>query len=394
MNEMKRKQFRTIETDMDELERKIKVHRRKMMKIIVSVIVLCAVVFGAFSLFFMYKTYDSYKVLKKVERPDTSDVHFQEFNGNILKYSNDGIFYTDLANNLIWNQTYEMNTPIVDTCGTYVAVAAQKANKIYILNTSGLKGEFETTMPIIQIKVGNQGTVAVLMEDDHTSYIKLFDSTGNELARGEFNLKNSGYPVSITMSDDCKKMAVSLVKVTDSSISTCVNFYNFGSVGQNEIDNVVSSYTYEDRLIPQCEFLDNDTAVAFGDKELIIYSGTQKPAELKTIALDAEVKTVFYNDTYFGVIYESDKVNHLQVFDKKGNVKLEKDFEMDYENATLTSSNEVVLINGINCLVYNMKGVEKYSGRSQKKIYLVLKDKGSRRYTFVLEGETDSVLLK
>lgn len=45
----------------------------------------------------------------------TDATHFTEFQGSILKYSNDGAFYLDAANELIWNQTYEMSSPKLDT---------------------------------------------------------------------------------------------------------------------------------------------------------------------------------------------------------------------------------------------------------------------------------------
>ena len=98
-------------------------------------------------------TYDSHVVKSSLERPDTAATTFLEFNGNILKYSNDGAFYTDTSNNLIWNQTYEMLNPIVNTSGKYVVIGDKKGNLIYILNQSGCCGKIETTKPILQVKI-------------------------------------------------------------------------------------------------------------------------------------------------------------------------------------------------------------------------------------------------
>ena len=63
----------------------------------------------------------------------------------------------------------------------------------------------------------------------------------------------------------------------DDDIKTTIAFYNFGSVGQNEIDNCVGSYSYPDMVFPEIDFLSNDKMVAFGDGEVILFEGTQKP---------------------------------------------------------------------------------------------------------------------
>ena len=54
----------------------------------------------------------------------------------------------------------------------------------------------------------------------------------------------------------------------NNKISTYVTFYNFGHTGQNQVDNVVSTYGYGDILIPDIEYLDEKYAVAFSEKEV------------------------------------------------------------------------------------------------------------------------------
>lgn len=48
-------------------------------------------------------------------------------------------------------------------------------------------------------------------------------------------------------------------------------FYNFGDAGQNKEDNIVAEYQYENIVIPQIIYLDNTTAVAFGDNGYSIF---------------------------------------------------------------------------------------------------------------------------
>ena len=54
-------------------------------------------------------------------------------------------------------------------------------------------------------------------------------------------------------------------------------FYNFGDVGQNEDDRIVSGYTYEGVVIPQIQYLDNSRSVALRDNGFTLYKGKQIP---------------------------------------------------------------------------------------------------------------------
>ncbi len=46
-----------------------------------------------------------------------------------------------------------------------------------------------------------------------------------------------------------------MMSINAGKVSTIVSFYNFGSVGQNEIDNNVGTYTYEDVLVPEIAYV-------------------------------------------------------------------------------------------------------------------------------------------
>jgi len=59
---------------------------------------------------------------------------------------------------LIWNQTYEMQAPMVDVCEwLHMSIAEKKGNRIYIMDSEGKCGEIETLMPIQRVEVANHG---------------------------------------------------------------------------------------------------------------------------------------------------------------------------------------------------------------------------------------------
>lgn len=393
---LSKKPYRLVEQEVDQLEEKIRSHRLRILKIILLFVVLALIVAGSLYYVYQTRTYSSYQVLESMEREDSAGTQFMEFNGNIIKYSNDGAFYIDARNQLIWNQTYEMQSPMLDICEGYAAIADQNGKKIYIMNTEEPCGEIDTNRPIQQIHVANQGMVAVLMEENGTGYIQLYDKAGTFLAEGELHTKNSGYPLDIAVSNDGKKMAVAMMDVNEGTVKTTVAFYNFGSVGQNEIDNIVSSYPYSDTVIPKVEFLTNDIAVAIGDNRLVIYEGSQKPVVKAEIEISREIRGLFYNDNYIGLVFENEnkeKPFGIELYDTRGDMIQSFDFSMEYDEIEFLENDEICIRNNLECSIYTLRGIQRFHYNFEKDIYKVIHVNG-RQYIFLMSGITEKVKLK
>ena len=398
MTEQDKKKFKTVPAmDMDEYKQKIREHRLKILKrTLVTALIVFAIIAGLF-LFLALRHYEDFDVNSTVERSDTAATIFEEFQGNILKYSNDGAFYTDVSNELIWNQTFEMTKPMIDICEGYLVIYDKDGTQVFILNKEGLQGSIETTMPIQQVCVANQGTVAVLMNQQQTGYLKLYDKKGEELASGEIHGEKGGYPIALALSNDANKMAVSMLDINDGDIKTTIAFYNFGSVGQNEIDNCVGSYSYPDMVFPEIDFLSNDKMVAFGDGEVILFEGTQKPQVTNEIFLEKEVKSIFYNEFYFGIVTSNGDeavTHHITVYNMNGKAVMEKDFAMEYEHIEFLENNEICVRNATSFDIYTIRGIYKCHYDFDQNLFRVLSGGTGRNYVFVLDGKTEKVQLK
>ena len=395
--EIRKKNFQTIESDPEELSRKIRAHRLKIFRnsiITAGVLILAA---AGILLFLRLREYTSYTVAESIERSDTSATRFVAYADGVVKYSNDGAAYTNAAGEEVWNQTYEMQEPMIDNCGDYLAFAEKGGSKVYILNRQGLQGEVETNMKIDRVRVAGQGTVAVLMEKDGVSNIRLYDKKGNNLVGGQIHLEKSGYPLDIALSDDAIKLAVSLLNISEGKVKTMIAFYNFGSVGQNEFDHMVSSYSYSDVVVPEIGFVTNNRMIAFGDTKVLIYEGTQKPALEKEIKLDKEIKSVFYNQNYFGLVNnneDKDNTRHMEIYDTRGSHVMSKDFTMDYNEVEFLTNNEICIRNDTQCLIYNTYGVRHFAYTFDVPLFQIIAGKSALSYTFIMEGTTEKVRLK
>lgn len=398
MAEKNKRGFRTVgDADMEEYKQKIKEHRQKVLKRAVICTLIVLLIVTGLGLFMAFRHYEDYDVRSSVERSDTEATRFAEFQGNILKYSNDGAIYTDTVNELIWNQTYEMSSPQIDTCEGYLVIYDKGGTKIYILTAEGLKGSIETTMHIKQVCVASQGTVAVLMKKEKASYLALYDKEGNNLAEGEIHGEKGGYPIAIAFSHDAIKLAVSMLDINDGNVKTTLAFYNYGSVGQNEIDNCVGAISFADMVIPEMEFVSSEKMIAFGDTETVIFEGTQKPQMSEEVSLGVQAKSIFYNKNYFGIVSsnEGESVgNHLAVYDMRGSLVLEKDFTQEYDKIEFLSNNEICIRNDNVCDIYTIRGVYKFHHEFDQTLHYILPGGSGLNYTFVLGDATEKVRLK
>lgn len=385
------------QTDMEEYEQKLRAHRISVVKRTVLVLFIVIAVITGLTIYMALRHYDNYDVLQDTSRADTEATHFADFKGNILKYSNDGAFYIDAANELIWNQTYEMTNPQMDHCGDYLTLYDKKGSMIYILNAGGLLGSVETTMPIEQVRIAAQGTIAVLMSDNGAGYVALYDKTGQNLVQGAIHGEKKGYPIAIALSEDAIKLAVSMLDINDGTVKSTVAFYNFGSVGQNEIDHVVGAASFEDTVIPELEFVSNDRLVAFSDTGLLYFEGAQKPQQTGELAFEKDVKSIFYNQDYVGIVTGNDDeavTDHVAVYDMSGKLVLEKDISMEYTDIEFLSNNEICIRNEDTCDIYTIRGIYKFHHEFEQKLYRIIPGNSGLNYTLVLEDTTEKVRLK
>ncbi len=130
---------------------------------------------------------------------------------------------------------------------------------------------------------------------------------------------------------------------------------------------------------------------------MLIFEGTQKPTVSKEIDLQTEMKSVFYNQNYFGLVNNNEDKNntrHMEIYDTKGGHVLSKDFALDYDTIEFLANNEICIRNEKECQIYNTYGVKHFSYTYDTPLFKVLSGRSSRDYTFVLEGKIEKVKLK
>ncbi len=344
-------------------------------------------------------TYDDYEVVKEWTREDSAESYYYSFNNNLIKYSSDGIFYTSFDGSLIWNYTYDMTNPCIDTSGSYVIAYDKKGSEVDIFSTKGFVKQLSTTTPVVEARVASQGTVALLLQENNTTYIQMYDKRGTLLVSGEIHPENRGFPVSMALSSDATRLLLSILNVNNGELTSELVFYDFTSAGKAEEDNIVATYTYLGTLIPRVEYVKNDKALAFADSKIIVFNNNLRATVAKEISIEGEMKSVFYNDSHFGYICESvlengELTNQLNVYNLFGLKTMSKDITESFTEISLLDNNEILVSDGNNITLYNLQGFARFTYSFDEKIYSVVPGVTSRRYYLIEETKTEEINLK
>lgn len=381
--------------DTSSFRRQIIAHRAKIffaIFVVVAVVVI-AVVIGYISK--NNAVYTEYQVLNSVECKMAEGSHVLSFQNMFITYSLDGIHCTDAKGKDIWSTPYQMQSPIIDICEGYVAVADYNGRNIYVFNTSGELGNIQTNAPIKNINVSASGTVAVLIDDDKATPINLYYYDGTMIATFRTTMSKSGYPVALGLSSDSKLLAVSYLYLDNGALTSKVAFYNFGEVGQNESDNLVSGYDYQGELIPVVGFLNSSTSFAVANDKLVFYSGKERPTNSANIMIQDEIQAVFHGDDCVGLLFYDNTGTTRYRLDVYEHEKLKSQIFFDEEYSDIFFANDMVVIyNAVEASIYTQTGNLKYNGIFTDGVRLMIPTNSYTKYTLVHDESIETVVLK
>lgn len=385
--------FSSPDETMQDYQKKIWKHKRQVyVRYAVIAAVLLILIFGV-RYYLNNRSYSGYTVTASTERNDTLTTQYASFGGKILKYSRDGISYTDEKNSLLFSITYTMQDPMLILNEKAGAVVDKNGNQIYTFDQTQQTGQIETLLPIKQAAVSEQGVAAVLMEEGSVAKLEIYASDGTLLGDGKFTLEDAGYPMNLSISADGTKLAITFAQVSGTKYNSCVSVYNFDSVGENHVDHLVFAKNYTDYLIPEVHYFDKTTFAAVGDGILAIYQGTQIPELVKEVTFEEKIKSVFYGKAVTGLVFEGEDGKILRLYDLKGNQTAEIAFSMDYEDLYI-EEDRVLIYNSQEMGVYGYNGKEYFHNTFETSLKNVFMTSSRNKYLLIYTNETQKIKLK
>ena len=339
--------------------------------------------------------YCSYKVVSSSDQEDTQSTQYVGFGGHVLKYSGDEVALIDTGGETIWSDPQEMENPVADICGDSCVVYDKSGRTMAVYNSEGRQGFIETSLPIMKARTASQGVVAAILEDGETTWINFYDKDGSEIATGKTSVDSPGYPVDLDVSENGLLIGVAYLTVADNQVSSYVAFYNFGNTGQNQMDNMVSGYTYDDVVAPRIYYMDASRAAVLRDDGFVLYQGRQIPEETKTVQAEGEIVSTFFDERHLGLVYhttEGEDPYRMVVYDAAGNEEFSQTFDFSYDNIQI-SQDQIIMYNSNEFAIYTMYGVCRYQGSLKEGSIQNIFRVAGNRYMVIMENGIQTIKL-
>ena len=374
-------------------------HKRMVFILIMAACVVVAA--GIFLLLinvFINTKYTGYETVKEISLNESSSSKYASYQDYVLKYSRDGISVVDEDGNAVWNGSYDMKSPAIDIAGKYVVVADIGAKEFIVYNGEDSGTTVTTDYPIVQASVAENGVTAVLLEEKAANDIEIYNpydvSSDRLLAQIPTNV-DEGYPVCIDISPDGANVAASFVCVANADIQSRVAFYNFSNVGKNT-NFLVGAKNYNDEMVSEVRFLNDEDICIFGDSGYSIWSNFKKPEQRFQKKYKEEIKSAFCSDKYVGMIFDkngSDSDYNMKVYKTSGKKVLDINFKEEFTDVNLNGS-EIILNSVSQCTIYRINGVRRFYSKIDGKILKFFNADGINRYFIVTDNSIKKIKLK
>lgn len=371
-------------------------HHKMVVILLLLSLIVAAVLIGGIYYTINNKKYTSYEVLHSYQKKDTGSARYYAYGSGYIRMSRDGIMAVDKSGNQIWNDTYQMKDPQMDIKGDYVCVSDRGSKLLQIYGPKGEESSVQTDYPIIKSVIASQGVTAVLLSGEGEDYIRYYSKEGKRIINRRTVEKDDGFPLDISISADGTKLVTSYVNFIKGEMSDKITFLNFNNLGKNYIDNIVGASNFGQTLVPDVEFINNNTVCAFGDDKFRVYSIDKTPELLFKDALKSQIKNVFYNENYIGFVLrdnESSTDNQIVIYNLKGKVIFDKKTDFDYSSISLNGE-ELLLTSSRDWLIYKLNGKVRMSCHFDNEIANILPAPGRNRFIMINDQTIDEVKLK
>lgn len=361
--------------------RKIRLNRTIM---VLGMLIVAAVAGIIYVLNHVDRNYD---VLSTIENEDTQSSEYIQMGDDLLKYGNESVSLLSQSGDTLWNQTYDMSDPSVSIMGDTAAIYDRRGTAMYVVKMSGPVGPISTDFPIVKAEVTLNGSVAAILEDGEKTWVNYYSSDGSLIVENQTRMENNGYPLDLAVSPDGTVIAVSYLVVDSGEISSHLVFYNFGQAGQEQVDNVVAEFTYEDTVVPDLVYFSEGICVAFRDDGFSVFQGEDTPEESKNTEINTQMISLFYNEEYFGIVTEGEEESYLMtLYTPEGRQRCSREFDMEYQSISV-SGERILLWDGAQVEIYDLGGKMKFQGdvregtvrnlfQMSRNRYLLISDEG------------------
>lgn len=375
--------------------------KRPVGKYIIAAAVTIALI-AAVAAYGALRTFSSCETKSEAALSDAGRTQFSEFAGNAVGYSRDGISCVDYDGNLLWSASFEMGSPQTVIRKNYMLVYDRGGTEIHVYDKSGGEKVISTDLPVSRVDLADSGAVAAIMSSEDTHIVNLYGSDGKLAAGGELHTDISGYPIAVALSEDGKRMLVSILDLTLGTVKTTVRFYDFSDKGSDRQNHIAAEFSYSDMTVPAVCFFSDGRAAAFGDDQVMLYSAAPEPTESADVYIsDVEIRSIAVKGDSFALVTgkketdsEETEKETLTVYSPGGRTRYSRELDFSFNDIYYLSNGELYLTDGSQVELYTDIGVRKYSETFENGINALLPWDGATNYIVIAEGKLRKVQLK
>lgn len=315
--------------------------------------------------------------------------------GSIVQYSRSSAGCWNTRGEQQWLETFDMQQPRAVVEGDILAIADIEGYSVCIFDRDGLRGRISTERPIHAVSVSKCGEVAVTMNETGATWIRLFSSTGREIAYLVRYMSIHGYPMSTAVSPNGERLTISSLEVVDGVIKTDMAFHSFGAEGAGKENNLLANAEFSGEVFPFTHFMSDDIFVAVSDSRLAYYTIGRELKNTVSNMISENIRGVYYNDQYMGLLFTDTSGDHqyrLDLYDKNGDKKSSVGFTMDFTTLQI-SGGYIYLNNDQELQIYTIRGREIFNGSIGTTVRAVIPSSMARRMTVVTDSEIDTLKL-
>ncbi len=375
------------------LKEKLEQNRIRRLRRRIAIVTLVVCVIGGFALYNWLHMFHDYTIVESFDSNVSGGTQYQQAGKNLYRYNSDGVSCVTRENEVIWSITYNMQAPISDISGTTMVIAEQQGNQIYVVNEDGLVGSFESLLPILKVRVSNQGVVLAVLEDTNVTWVNLYKPDGTTIASDKTTVGESGYPLDVDLSPNGEKVAVSFLGVEEGIPTSNIVFYNFGSEGKAKNNYVVTNEKVVGTVVPQIYFTGNATAAAVADNGFLVFRGNKVPKLSETVTFEKEIVSVFHDDERLGFLFRSDKPERdyrMELYDYKGHRTKARDISAEFDHIKI-QNDQIIMYSDSEIHVFTDSGIKRFGSQYEKEVTEVFYYSEFRKYLVITRDSFDRI---
>ncbi len=250
-------------------------------------------------------------------------------------------------------------------------------------------------MPIGKAKICEDGKAAVLLQDEDSDVISIYDpySTAEQLeVEIPTNVLDDGFPLDFDISPDGNSLVIAYIVVQNGTMENKVCFYNFTEVGQDQ-NTLVGGKSYETKMISRIGFVSDDKAAIFFEDGFALFENMKKPEQVFEKIFDEEIKSADHDDENILVITGtagSTDDQKMYLYNLRGKEVLAEKISCRYSDLVM-SGGEIVFTDAQSCHIIRKNGSDKFAFDFGKGFDYLLPAAGDDRYYYIDEASIQQI---